>query len=141
MKTVMKIVLIAIAVVAGYPDVHAQKAKKKSDADLQYIAQKREMDEKRNRETELKRKNDSIKQERYVDSLAELRRSDSIRYSKIGAPDTVNPPGEKKDSLYKDAPPRMDKGTPPKEEPKGPNPGVRNSESGLLERDDEIVVG
>lgn len=130
MKAVIKIVLMGAVLVFAGSEMNAQEKKKKKPQDTEYMAQKQRMDAERIREAEEKRRSDSVKKVHYRDSMADLRRADSIKYSKILPLDSLNRPGEmRSDSLDKSAP-KMNEGN-EGTAPKGPNSaGVRRIDFG-----------
>ena len=118
MKPAIKILLIGAVVLFAGVEAQAQNKKKKPQ-DSEYVLQKERMDAERKREKEERMRNDSIRRNRYRDSMAESHRNDSIRYSKMGAPDTINPANmNQRDTLNNGMPPQMegDKTAPPKME-------------------------
>lgn len=143
MKPVFRILLIGAALALTATEINAQE-KKKKEQDVSYLEQKHRVDEQRRSDVALKHRNDSIRRAEYRDSINTMLRNDSIRYSKMGTPrpDSINPPADqRRDSLYRDdMPPRsdkkMEKGCPPK----GPNPGVRHIDMGMLCREADVIV-
>lgn len=112
MKPVVSI--LVMSVVLALPGFEARAQEKKKECDVAYMQQKRAMDAERVRNKETKKMNDSLSKVMLRDSLAEMRRSDSIRWSKMGRQDTLKPvePMMKEDV----PPPGLDK-----KAPKGPN--------------------
>jgi hypothetical protein len=128
MKAAIKILLIGAVVLFAGVEAQAQNKKKKPQ-DSEYVLQKERADAERVREKEERQKSDSLRRARHRDSIAESRRNDSIRYSKMGAPDTINPANKNtRDTLDKGMPPKMDGA-----QPKGPNSsGVRRIDFGAI---------
>ena len=137
MKPLMKILLIGVAFTFAGTEMYAQEKKKKPQ-DNSYVIQKKQADEQRKSDAEVKRKNDSLARVHYSDSLAEAQRADSVRWSKMGAPDSINPPGQqRRDSLdHNQVPPRMDKGNPPK----GPEQAMRGINFSAPAKPDEDFI-
>lgn len=147
MKPAIKILLIGAVVLFAGVEAQAQNKKKKPQ-DSEYVLQKERADAERKREKEERQRNDSIRRHRHRDSMAEAHRNDSIRYSRMGAPDTINPANmNQRDTLNNGLPPKMEGDKmPPKMEgggqPKGPNSsGIRRIDFGAILNPAEETYG
>jgi hypothetical protein len=116
MKPVIKYLLasaLALFVGAG---LNAQEKNKKKKQDSAYLLNKARADEQRNREAEEKRRNDSIRLANHRDSLAQIRRNDSIKYDRTRRDSIYNAEQmRRQDSIDKSQPPKKGKKQPPKQ--------------------------
>jgi hypothetical protein len=91
MKPLMKILLLGVVMTFTAAEMNAQAARKtkKKDQDIAYMEQKKRADEERRLNAAETRRSDSLRRVAYRDSISNARLSDSVRYSKMGASDSV----------------------------------------------------
>lgn len=117
MKTAIKYFVAATLILFIGTEVSAQEKNKKKKQDSTYLQNKQRADEQRERETEDKRRNDSLKLANHRDSLANVRRDDSLRFDRTRRDSLHNMEMQRRqDSIDKSQPPKKgkDKTTPPK---------------------------
>ncbi len=87
-------------------ELSAQEKNKKKKQDSSYLQNKTRADEQRNRDEEVRRKNDSIKAANHRDSLAQILRNDSLKYDRTRRDSIHNSNQQRRqDSIDKSQPP------------------------------------
>lgn len=117
MKPILKYLFAGTLILFITASLAAQEKNNKKKQDSAYLLNKARADEQRNREEEDKRKSDSIKGANHRDSLAQVRRNDSIKYDRPRRDSIYNAEQmRRQDSIDKSQPPKKGKGkkSPPK---------------------------
>lgn len=114
MKPIVKICLLGTFVFFAGTEITAQEKNTKRKQDSSYLQNKQRSDEQRNRDEEVRRKNDSTRTSNYRDSITQIQRNDSLKYDRTRRDSIHNGNQQRRqDSMDKSQPPMKNGKTPP----------------------------